>query len=218
VAPHEATRALLLAVEGDERAADAVDRLSGSGRLTHWVGGFVDHAAGVLVGRNGDAAGAAELVAKGDRRLTRAPWHRHLALRLTAEAAVADGWGDPIPWLHQAHAFFERAGLDELSRACAGLLKRAGGSVPRRSPQLQPELARLGVTLREADVLAFVAVGMSTKDIAGRLYLSPRTVEKHVERLLMKTATANRTQLAALAARLGVATIPTPHPDRMPRS
>lgn len=218
VAPHEATRALLLAVEGDERAADAVDRLSGCGRLTHWVGGFVDHAAGVLVGRNGDAAGAAELVAKGDRRLIRAPWHRHLALRLSAEAAIDDDWGDPIPWLQQAHAFFERAGLDELSRACVGLLKRAGGPVPRRSPQLQPELARLGVTVREADVLALVAVGMSTKDIAGRLYLSPRTVEKHVERLLMKTATANRTQLAALAARLGVATRPTPYPDPLPRS
>jgi DNA-binding CsgD family transcriptional regulator len=174
------------------------------------VGGFVDHAAAVLAGRTGDAERAEELVARGDQRLSRAPWHRHLALRLVAEAAVADDWGDPIPWLQQALAFFERAGLEELSHACVGLLKRAGGPVPRRSPQLQPELARLGVTLREADVLALVAVGMSTKDIAGRLYLSPRTVEKHVERLLMKTATANRTQLAALAARLGVAASPTP--------
>jgi DNA-binding CsgD family transcriptional regulator len=171
---------------------------------------LVDHAAGVLAGRAGDAARAEELVARADRRLDRAPWHRHLALRLVAEAAIADGWGHPVPWLQQAHAFFERVGLEELSRACVGLLKQAGGSVPRRSRQLQPELARLGVTLREADVLALVALGMSTKDIAERLYLSPRTVEKHVERLLTKTATANRTQLAALAARLGVAAIPTP--------
>lgn len=210
VAPHEGTRALLLALEADERAAETIDRLSASGRLTHWVGGFVDHAAGVLAGRTGDAEHAEELVARGDQRLSRAPWHRHLALRLVAEAAVADDWGDPIPWLQQARAFFERAGLEELSRACVGLLKRAGEPVPRQNSQLQPELARLGVTLREADVLALVAVGMSTKDIAGRLYLSPRTVEKHVERLLMKTATANRTQLAALAARLGVAATPTP--------
>jgi DNA-binding CsgD family transcriptional regulator len=210
VAPHEATRALLLALEGDDRAPDTVDRLSASGRLTHWVGGLVDHAAGVLAGRAGDAARAEELVARADRRLDRAPWHRHLALRLVAEAAIADGWGDPVPWLQQALAFFERVGLEELSRACVGLLKQAGGSVPRRSRQLQPELARLGVTLREADVLALVALGMSTKDIAERLYLSPRTVEKHVERLLTKTATANRTQLAALAARLGVAATPTP--------
>lgn len=210
VAPHEATRALLLALEADARAADTVDQLSASGRLTHWVGGFVDHAAGVLAGRTGDAARAEALVARGDRRLALAPWHRHLALRLVAEAAVADGWGDPVPWLQQALAFFERAGLDELSRACVGMLKQAGGPVPRWNRQLQPELARLGVTLREADVLALVALGMSTKDIAERLYLSPRTVEKHVERLLTKTATANRTQLAALAARLGVAATPTP--------
>ena len=210
VAPHEATRALLLALEGDDRAPDTVDRLSASGRLTHWVGGFVDHAAAVVAGRAGDAARAEALVARADRRLDRAPWHRHVALRLVAEAAIADSWGHPVPWLQQAHAFFERAGLEELSRACVGLLKQAGGAVPRRSRQLQPELARLGVTVREADVLALVALGMSTKDIAERLYLSPRTVEKHVERLLTKTATANRTQLAALAARLGVAATPTP--------
>ena len=33
---------------------------------------------------------------------------------------------------------------------------------------------------------------------AAALYLSPRTVEKHVERLLLKTGAANRTALAAL--------------------
>ncbi len=63
------------------------------------------------------------------------------------------------------------------------------------------ELARFGVTRREADVLALVAEGLSNKDIAGRLYLSPRTVEKHVERLMLKTGAANRAQLAALASR-----------------
>jgi DNA-binding NarL/FixJ family response regulator len=32
------------------------------------------------------------------------------------------------------------------------------------------------------------------------LYLSPRTVEKHVERMLGKTGAANRAALAALSA------------------
>jgi DNA-binding NarL/FixJ family response regulator len=48
-----------------------------------------------------------------------------------------------------------------------------------------------------------VAEGLSNKDIAGRLYLSARTVEKHVERLMLKTGSANRAQLAALASRAG---------------
>ena len=48
-------------------------------------------------------------------------------------------------------------------------------------------------------MLALLAEGLTNKDIAGRLYLSPRTVEKHVERILTKTNQPNRTALAAFA-------------------
>lgn len=202
IAPHGAMRALLLALEGDDRAEEAVARLSSGGRLTDWVSALVDLAVAVLAGRSGDGARATVLQAQADRRLAPAPWHRHLGLRLVAEAAIDDGWGDPVRWLQSALAFFEQAGLEELSRACVALMRQAGGPVPRRSGPIQPELARLGVTGREADVLALVAQGMATRDIAERLYLSPRTVEKHLERLLAKTATTNRTQLATFVARL----------------
>jgi DNA-binding NarL/FixJ family response regulator len=40
---------------------------------------------------------------------------------------------------------------------------------------------------------------LSNKDIAARLYLSPRTVEKHVASLLLKTGTADRAALGRLA-------------------
>jgi DNA-binding NarL/FixJ family response regulator len=55
------------------------------------------------------------------------------------------------------------------------------------------------VTVREADVLRLVAEGLANKQIAERLYLSPRTVEKHVESLLRKTGARSRTQLVAIA-------------------
>ena len=48
-------------------------------------------------------------------------------------------------------------------------------------------------------MLALLAEGLTNKEIATRLYLSPRTVEKHVERILAKTGQANRTALAAFA-------------------
>jgi DNA-binding NarL/FixJ family response regulator len=41
---------------------------------------------------------------------------------------------------------------------------------------------------------------LSNRDIAARLYLSHRTVEKHVESLLRKTGARSRTQLAAVRA------------------
>ena len=52
---------------------------------------------------------------------------------------------------------------------------------------------------RRAEVLRLVAAGISNKEIAARLHLSPRTVEKHVENLLRITAAQSRTQLVAIA-------------------
>jgi hypothetical protein len=48
-------------------------------------------------------------------------------------------------------------------------------------------------------VLAPLAEGLTNKEIADRLYLSPRTVEKHVERILAKIGEVIRTALAAFA-------------------
>jgi DNA-binding NarL/FixJ family response regulator len=58
-------------------------------------------------------------------------------------------------------------------------------------------------------VLALVAEGLANKQIAARLYLSPRTVDKHVESLLRKTGARSRTQLVAI---MGAAPAPAPSP------
>lgn len=62
-------------------------------------------------------------------------------------------------------------------------------------------LRALGVTGREADVLALVGDGLTNVEIAERLFLSARTVETHVGRLLAKTGAANRRELARVAPR-----------------
>ncbi|HVL85000.1 MAG TPA: LuxR C-terminal-related transcriptional regulator [Pseudonocardia sp.] len=157
----------------------------------------------VISGAGGDRDGALAAFVRGDTLLAPAPWNRQLARRLVAEHAVTDGWGAPVEWLRGAAAFFTASGNDALVRACRSLLRRAGVVVRRgRGEHTVPAaLAGLGVTSRELDVLALVADGLSNRDIGARLYLSPRTVEKHVERLLAKTGSTSRAQLAALAAR-----------------
>ena len=157
----------------------------------------------IVAGRAGDAERAADLFARGDDALVNAPMIQAIYRRYTAEAALSDGWGDPGTWLAAAGTFFMSRGSEPLARACRSLLRLAGTSPRRRrSPEQDQRYAGLDLTTREADVLALLAVGLTNREIASRLYLSPRTVEKHVERILIKTGQANRTALAAAAARL----------------
>jgi DNA-binding NarL/FixJ family response regulator len=112
---------------------------------------------------------------------------------------VDDGWGDPVPWLREAIVFFDGHGNHVLAGACRDLLRRVGAPVPRRGrgeSEVPPALRALGVTSREVDVLRLVVEGLPNREIAARLYLSPRTVEKHVERLVAKTGVPGRAELA----------------------
>ncbi|MBW3547740.1 MAG: AAA family ATPase [Actinobacteria bacterium] len=138
---------------------------------------------------------------------------RHLGRRLVAEAALADAWGDPVPWLRQALAFFDARGEEQIASACRSLLRRAGVAVPRRrgGTDVPGPLTALGVTSRELEVLRLLALGLANKDIGERLYLSPRTVERHVANLAVKTGVGRRSELVAYAAR----TVAEAPPDRV---
>ena len=84
---------------------------------------------------------------------------------------------------------FGRQGIEALAARCRALLD---GPRPSR-------WSRLGITDRQVEVLRLVATGISNKEVAARLHLSPRTVEEHVENLLRITAAQSRTQLVAIA-------------------
>jgi DNA-binding NarL/FixJ family response regulator len=62
-----------------------------------------------------------------------------------------------------------------------------------------------GLTDREGEVLALIAAGRSNGEIARQLYVSEATVKTHVNRILSKTGTRDRTQAAAYAYRHGLA-------------
>ena len=206
-APYRGVYALLLSLDCQASTLVLDDLTTEAASMHVATMALADLARAVLAGRTGDTARAEACFAAGMSVLQPAPWYRNVGRRLVAEAAITDGWGTPAVWLREALEFFEEFELEDLARACRSLLRRTGAPVPRRptDQHLAPNLARLGVTRREADVLTLLADGLSNKDIAGRLYLSPRTVEKHVERLMLKTSTANRAQLAALAARTAAA-------------
>jgi ATP/maltotriose-dependent transcriptional regulator MalT len=71
----------------------------------------------------------------------------------------------------------------------------------------------LGLTPREAEVLALVAGGCSNRQIAQLLFISPKTASVHVSNILAKLGVSGRLEAAAVAHRLGLDTA-----QRMPEA
>jgi DNA-binding NarL/FixJ family response regulator len=59
------------------------------------------------------------------------------------------------------------------------------------------------ISPRETDVLEFLALGLTNKEMAEQLGLSEETVKSHVKSVLMKTRSRNRVQAAVWAVKHG---------------
>ncbi|CAM5614395.1 hypothetical protein SAVIM40S_02984 [Streptomyces avidinii] len=177
-----------------------VARASASG--TRWNHQFTGLADAVLLGREGRPDEATAAAGKALEAAGLFPVARRLSLRLIAQSAYEDGWGTPVEWLREAEEYFHDAGLQAVAGASRALLRGMGASVRQRrtgTERVPPDLRRCGITVREFEVARLVAERISNKDIAGRLHISLRTVEKHVANLLQKTGHPNRTAFATAA-------------------
>ncbi len=98
------------------------------------------------------------------------------------------------------------AGL--IATAFLALGVAVGVHLVRRTPAPQssdPDAqAALGITPRELEVLHAIADGLSTKEIARRLAISPNTVKTHSARLYEKLSAVRRTEAIAKARALGL--------------
>ncbi|MFG2983843.1 AAA family ATPase [Streptomyces sp. NPDC048258] len=169
---------------------------------TRWNRQFTGLAHAVLLGREGRSGEATAAAAGALEAAELYPVARHLCLRLVARSAYEDGWGAPVDWLREAEEYFHGAGLPAVVGACRALLRGMGAPVRQRrtgTEQVPPDLRRCGITVREFEVARLLAERIGNKDIAGRLHISPRTVEKHVASLLQKTGHPNRSAFASAA-------------------
>lgn len=76
-----------------------------------------------------------------------------------------------------------------------------GVSEPAHAPAPPREVAPASLTAREREVLALLAEGLTNKQIARRLELTPKTVRNYVSLVLSKLGAATRTEAAAIALR-----------------
>jgi DNA-binding NarL/FixJ family response regulator len=88
---------------------------------------------------------------------------------------------------------------DELVARARGLARRAGAHDHLDAPAL-----RVGLTPRELEVLKLLAEGDDQHGIAKKLFVSPRTVGKHIEHILAKLPARSRAEAVALAYQRGL--------------
>jgi len=88
--------------------------------------------------------------------------------------------------------------------AVEAVLATAGHRVPRRRE------GPAGLTVREIDVLRLVARGLSHKEIATQLVISPKTARNHIEHIYVKIGASNRTAASLFAMQHGL--LPDEHP------
>ena len=111
-------------------------------------------------------------------------------------AAAAAQAGDRVAareLLDQAHEGAGRLGARVLQTACAAALAELGAR-PR---------AAGGLTARELEIMLLVAQGNTSRQIGETLFISPRTVEMHVQGSLLKLGCRTRAEALRRLAELG---------------
>ena len=159
-------------------------------------------------------SGLAAVASSHHERLDGSGYHRGLTAamlgtpaRLLAAADAYHAMAEPRP--HRAHLSPERAAeiLGEECRAglfdvdaVAAVLETAGQRVPRIQ---RPA----GLTEREAQVVALLARGLQTKQIAGVLGVSAKTADRHIEHAYRKIGVSTRAAAALFAMEHGLGTL-----------
>jgi len=75
---------------------------------------------------------------------------------------------------------------------------------PREFVVNRARMEALGITPREHEILTLIALGLSNREIAERLFVSQNTVKTHSSRLFDKLQAKRRTQAVQLAKEAGL--------------
>jgi DNA-binding CsgD family transcriptional regulator len=95
--------------------------------------------------------------------------------------------------LRAALEAFERIRAEPWAERARAELRATGETARKRDPSTVDQL-----TPQELQIARFVAEGLSNKEVAAQLFLSPRTIEHHLRHVFAKLGVKSRTQLARL--------------------
>jgi DNA-binding CsgD family transcriptional regulator len=119
-----------------------------------------------------------------------------------AVAAVGDR-DSGLELLGAAYRTARKLGARPLATEAAVAVRALGGSLGRRATA---DADGAGLSPRELEIVRLVGEGRSNREIAGELFLSPRTVDAHLRNLLRKLDCRSRVDAARRARELGLLT------------
>lgn len=95
--------------------------------------------------------------------------------------------------LRDASELFRQVGTRPWEARAEAELRATGETARRRDPSTIDDL-----TPQELQIAGLVAAGMTNRQIAAQLYLSPRTIDYHLRKVFMKLGLASRTELVQM--------------------
>jgi DNA-binding CsgD family transcriptional regulator len=97
--------------------------------------------------------------------------------------------------LRRAADLFRQVGTPPWEKRAEAELRATGETARRRDPSTLDQL-----TPQELQIAGFVADGMTNRQIAEQLFLSPRTIDYHLRKIFSKLGIASRTELVRMGA------------------
>jgi DNA-binding NarL/FixJ family response regulator len=160
-------------------------------------------AAGVVAAAAGDDASAVPLLQQAEAMVIEDPRPVLRARIGYALAQALAGAGQVELAIEEARAALENflaldAGPD--ADRTAALLRRLGAPASR-ARSMDPTQLLAGLTAREQQVLQLLCEGLTNAQIGLRLFVTTKTVEHHVSRVLAKLGVHSRAQASALCVR-----------------
>ena len=128
---------------------------------------------------------------------------RWWAARSLFAAGPADGRTDAAADdLLAARRIFRAMGADGWRRRAEARLRAIGRRIPTRSALHFTPSA--GLSARELEVLEQLSLGLRNRDIGERLFISERTVARHLVQINTKLGVSNRTSAVRAAQERGL--------------
>jgi DNA-binding NarL/FixJ family response regulator len=119
--------------------------------------------------------------------------------------ARAGNRDEALRFLTNAYRRAKKLGARPLAGRIGERLEALGEKPDERgSPAKSARSTRENLTRRQVEVLRRIAEGLSNKEIAAKLYLSPRTVEMHAARVLDRLNCRSRSEAVRKAGELGL--------------